>query len=256
MTEAEWLECADLRTMLEFLRGKPSDRKLRLSACALAVGLLGELGDELSRRKIEAVERLAANGDLKEFASVMADVRSPRRGTFYNRYRPDDPPFVRPGSIMVPGMLIGLVESMGGLYHLDAEWIGVVVEVVTDSTTTVEELDCLFGFILLDEMEEPHHRHDSMTQLLRCIFGNPFRPQTPLPPAVLAWNDGTVRRLAEGIYEERQLPAGTLDAARLAILADALLDAGCDDEELIAHCRNEGPHVRGCWTIDLILGKG
>jgi hypothetical protein len=91
--------------------------------------------------------------------------------------------------------------------------------------------------------------------LLRCVFGNPFRPSPPLTPAVLAWNDGTVRRIAEGAYEERQLPAGTLDTARLAILADALLDAGCNDEELIAHCRSAGPHYRGCWAVDLILGK-
>ncbi len=73
-----------------------------------------------------------------------------------------------------------------------------------------------------------------------------------MPPAVLAWSEGTVRRIAEGAYEGRQLPAGTLDTGRLAILADALLDAGCDDEELIAHCRSAGPHVRGCWAIDLI----
>jgi hypothetical protein len=91
--------------------------------------------------------------------------------------------------------------------------------------------------------------------LLRDIFGNPFRPSPPLPPAVTAWNDGTVRGIAEGIYEDRQLPAGTLDTARLAILADALLDAGCDDEALIAHCRSEGPHARGCWAVDWILSK-
>jgi hypothetical protein len=82
-----------------------------------------------------------------------------------------------------------------------------------------------------------------------------FRPSPPLPPAVLAWNGGTVRRMAEGIYEDRKLPEGTLDAGRLAILADALLDAGCDNEALIQHCRGEGPHVRGCWAVDLILGK-
>jgi hypothetical protein len=76
-----------------------------------------------------------------------------------------------------------------------------------------------------------------------------------LPPAVLAWNDGTVIRIAQGIYEGRKLPEGTLDKSRLAILADALLDAGCDDDELLAHCRSEDPHVRGCWAIDLILNR-
>ncbi len=91
--------------------------------------------------------------------------------------------------------------------------------------------------------------------VLRDIFGNPFRPSPPLPPTVLRWSDGTVRRIAKGIYEDRKMPAGTLDTARLAILADALIDGGCQDEDLIAHCRSSGPHVRGCWAVDLILGK-
>jgi hypothetical protein len=91
--------------------------------------------------------------------------------------------------------------------------------------------------------------------ILRDIYGNPFHPSPFLHPAVLAWSDATVRRMAEGIYEGQRLPEGTLDTARLAILADALLDAGCDDEGLIQHCRGEGPHVRGCWAINLILGK-
>jgi hypothetical protein len=75
----------------------------------------------------------------------------------------------------------------------------------------------------------------------------PFRRVT-IPAHVLAWNDGTVRRIAEGIYEERAFE-------RLPILADALLDAGCDNEELLAHCRSEGPHVRGCWALDAILDR-
>jgi len=92
------------------------------------------------------------------------------------------------------------------------------------------------------------------TLLLRDIFGNPFRPVT-FAPAILTWHDGTVVRLAQAIYEERQLPAGTFDPARMNILADALLDPGCDNEEIIQHCRGDMPHVRGCWLIDLLLGK-
>jgi hypothetical protein len=91
--------------------------------------------------------------------------------------------------------------------------------------------------------------------LLREIFGNPFRQPPPLPASVLAWNDGTVRRLAEAIYEERKPPEGTLDNIRLAILGDALLDSGCEDEELIQHLREPGPHYAGCWALDRVLGK-
>jgi hypothetical protein len=83
--------------------------------------------------------------------------------------------------------------------------------------------------------------------LLRDIFGPlPFRP-VRIDPAWLCWNDGTVRRLTEVAYVERQLPSGYLDTALLAILADALEEAGCTDADLLRHLRSAGPHVRGCW---------
>jgi hypothetical protein len=91
--------------------------------------------------------------------------------------------------------------------------------------------------------------------LLRDIFGNLFRPLLPVSPAWLAWSNCTIPRLAEAAYNERQYPAGTLDVARLAVLADALEEAGCDDAGLVGHLRSEGPHVRGCWAIDLVLAK-
>jgi hypothetical protein len=72
---------------------------------------------------------------------------------------------------------------------------------------------------------------------------------------LLAWDGGTVWKLATTAYEERVLPSGTLDPARIAVLADALEDAGGGDAELLAHLRGPEPHVRGCWAIDLVLGK-
>jgi hypothetical protein len=82
---------------------------------------------------------------------------------------------------------------------------------------------------------------------LRDLFGNPFRPLA-INPAWLAWNDGTVVKLAQSIYDDRAFD-------RLPILADALEDAGCNDAELLSHLRGPGPHVRGCWALDLILGR-
>ena len=84
--------------------------------------------------------------------------------------------------------------------------------------------------------------------LLHDVVGNPFRKVRRNYQIWLRWNDGTVPKIAQGIYEERAFD-------RLPILHDALLDAGCDNEDILAHCRNQGPHVRGCWVIDLILGK-
>jgi hypothetical protein len=91
--------------------------------------------------------------------------------------------------------------------------------------------------------------------LVRDIFGSPFRPAPAVDLAWLAWNGGTARRLAESAYAERTLPEGTLDPARLALLADALEDAGCTDAELLGHLRGPGPHVRGCRALDLITGR-
>ena len=79
---------------------------------------------------------------------------------------------------------------------------------------------------------------------LRCIFGNPFRPITLnsflLTPAVMA--------LAQSIYEERRFED-------MPVLADALEEAGCQCPAMLAHCRQSGEHVRGCWVVDLLLGK-
>jgi hypothetical protein len=91
--------------------------------------------------------------------------------------------------------------------------------------------------------------------LLRCILANPFRGPPSIDLICLAWNGGTVKRLAQAAYEERSFPHGTLDLGRLAVLADALEEAGCTDEEILGHLRGPGPHIRGCWVLDLILGK-
>ena len=62
------------------------------------------------------------------------------------------------------------------------------------------------------------------------------------------WRTDTALLLAKQMYESR-------DFSAMPILADALQDAGCDNEDILSHCRGDGPHVRGCWVIDLLLGK-
>jgi hypothetical protein len=91
------------------------------------------------------------------------------------------------------------------------------------------------------------HRQAELADALRCIVGSPFR-RPAIPQATLAWNDRTIPKLALAIYEERAYE-------RLPILADALEDAGCSDPDLLGHLRSQGPHVRGCWALDLVLGK-
>jgi len=84
--------------------------------------------------------------------------------------------------------------------------------------------------------------------LLRDIFGNPFRVVPRLSDTAREWNRGIVLRLAAESYEKRRF-------GELPVLADALEDAGCADEAILSHLRSARPHVRGCWVIDLILGK-
>jgi hypothetical protein len=81
--------------------------------------------------------------------------------------------------------------------------------------------------------------------LARCIFGNPFRPVDVDP----AWRTSTVATIARQMYDSR-------DFSPMPILADALQDAGCDSADVLEHCRGPGPHVCGCWVVDLVLGKG
>jgi hypothetical protein len=90
--------------------------------------------------------------------------------------------------------------------------------------------------------------------LLRCVIGNPFR-LIAVDASWRTWNGGLVVALAQAAYEDRQLPLGLLAPDRLAVLADALEDAGCRDAGLTEHLRGPGPHVRGCWVIDRLLAK-
>ena len=69
------------------------------------------------------------------------------------------------------------------------------------------------------------------------------------------WHGGAIPKLAQAVYDERELPSGYLDAGRLAVLADALEEADCTNAEILAHCRGPGPHVRGCFAVDALLGK-
>jgi hypothetical protein len=81
--------------------------------------------------------------------------------------------------------------------------------------------------------------------LLDDIFGNPFRPVAFSPE----WRTDTAVALARQMYDSREFGA-------MPILADALQDAGCDNEDILAHCRDGNlVHVRGCWVVDHVLGK-
>jgi hypothetical protein len=90
--------------------------------------------------------------------------------------------------------------------------------------------------------------------LVRDIFRHPSRSPLFLAPSLFDWHDGLIPRMANTIYDDRLLPSGHLDPACLAVLADALEEAGADSV-LLDHLRGPGPHVRGCWAIDVLTGR-
>jgi hypothetical protein len=213
MTEAEWVACTDPKRMLDFLRPRASKRRLRLFAVAGARDLLEHNPNPDARGDY---------GDIKALAASILRAEAYADGHGSLQYAHSDLGIW----VEVPEDVDAAYAVLG--YNADVGmWFRDPAEVVP---AAIQEFQV------------------NPSEWLRCIFGNPFRPPRPVPTAVLVWNDGTIRRIAQGIYD---------DAAfnRLPILADALLDAGCDDEELIQHCRSAGPHVRGCWAVDLILGK-
>jgi hypothetical protein len=104
---------------------------------------------------------------------------------------------------------------------------------------------------VLEASDTPEFERDTLSEFVRCVFGNPFRPISIGP----AWLTPTVTNLAQSAYEERALPSGELDPDRLLVLSDAAEEAGCDKNDILSHLRGAGPHVRGCWGVDLILHK-
>jgi hypothetical protein len=124
---------------------------------------------------------------------------------------------------------------------------GVVDRELVESSITRELRtllsDIARAFVEYESSDSPKIRL-IQTALLRDIFGNPFRPVA----FDAAWRTPTAVSLAKGMYDTR-------DFGAMPILADALQDAGCDNDDVLNHCRGEGPHVRGCWVVDLVLGK-
>jgi hypothetical protein len=210
MTEAEWLACANPILMLDFLRGKASDRKLRLFAVACCRRLEVELPDQRSWDAVHVAEWCAdGNGTEQDLITARRNAEA----SFQN----DRTAFavVQATATRAWDAAVGAVEAVD---YLGWEWY-----------------------------EEGEEREQGQTGLLRDIFGNPFRP-VALDPAWLQWNDGTVRKMAQAIYDDRAFD-------RLPALADALEEAGCANRDLLDHCRSGGEHVRGCWAVDLLLGK-
>ena len=198
MTEQEWLNCTNPNPMIAFLRGKVSERKLRLFAVACCRLVWHEMTDERSRNAVEVAQRFA---DGKATRKELADARDAAPPS-YRTYLRDG--FPNNDECAATAAAESAAESIDAEELVWAAFFG-------EDMTVDGDGDMVAAFICRD------------------IFGNPFRP-VAVNPAWLAWNDATVNRIAEGIYDERAFD-------RLPILADALEDAGCDNADILAHLR-------------------
>jgi hypothetical protein len=225
MAEERWLSSTDPEPMLGWLwqQGKLSDRKARLFGVACA-------RDELARAR--AGQGCFDFGDEVPNSEFFWD---PARG--YEAAVLAAESVADGGSWQHFSWYVGRGEAEGiafaALGH-DPDDLVVVPAEVTAATI--------------------RRYTNNPAGYLRDIFGNPFRPSPALPHSVLHWNDGLIKRLAEEAYNHRIMPAGTLDLDRLAVLADALEEAGAD-AALVAHLREPGPHYRGCHAVDWLLGR-
>jgi hypothetical protein len=218
MTEADWLVCTDPVPMLDFLRGRAGDRKLRLFACAWSYDLWRRMPDDRCREAITTAERFA-DGEAS-FADLLAAHRDAADAW---REVPLDLGGRHEGRRLRKGSWAAKRAAEVARHAADPEW---------DARAAAHAVSRQGGAT----------RYALATHL-RDIFA-PFRV-TVIEPA---WLTSTVVALAREAYESR-------DFSLLPILADALQDARCEDDEVLNHCRGERPHVRGCWVIDLLLGK-
>jgi len=219
MTETEWLASPEPAALLRFLGKTARVRKRRLFACACVRRIWHLLTDPRSRRAVEVAEAFA-DGEVDREA-----IKRMRR------------------TAAAASRLSG--QGSGVWSGADAAEICLLVSTEDISTAARSaEAATQAGVPLSDEKE-------AQATLLRDLFGNPFYPAVLSP----AWQTPAVVALAQAAYSERILPSGHLDPDRLAVLADALEDAGSDNPDILTHLRGPGPHVRGCWVVDLLLGK-
>jgi hypothetical protein len=215
----------------------PSPRKCRLFAVACCRQVIHLVNERTVLKALECAERYADGETLEAVFSVWSEAAI----QVFLRIREQD--FGTQSIVMRGAYLRVETYAVQAIRDCMSEDAKSAAQEVPDSVAAA-----LSGAHY--EGDPPFDAAQAMNaSLLRCIVGNPFRPVSLDP----RWLTSTVVDLARSIYEADPRQAGGY--MNLPILADALMDAGCDNEDLLNHCRSSGPHVRGCWAIDLILGK-
>jgi hypothetical protein len=243
MNETEWwLSCTDPTQLLEALRtsGKASGRKLRLFAAACVRPHWGLLVDPRSRDAVELSEQVADGVRTPE------DLATAYRAAWAALpLLPDRNALVR--AARATGRTVQQDAYEAGCYTTN-EIVELHAELSEEDASADGEKERLYW-------AGKGAAQGRLACLLREIFGPlPFR-SVAIAPFLLEWRDKTIVKLAQAAYDNRQLPAGTLEPERLMVLADAMEEAGARDQEILRHLREQKDHWRGCWVVDLLLDK-
>jgi hypothetical protein len=223
MTEAEWQTCDDPQVLLDWLEKAcgVSQRKLRLFAVACGQSVMHLVDDAQARNAVGVAQRFAdgqATSEELATASVAAE-----RAFYATAGRCGIDPSFAEDALPAYFALSAIADTDAGFAATTVAAFAAAEDLRKGSKQEVMQEEC---------------------SLVREVFGNPFRAVS-LP---CTWLTPTVSDLAQNIYAERAFH-------RLPELATSLEQAGCTDADILAHCHSPGPHVRGCWVVDLLLAK-
>jgi hypothetical protein len=247
MTEDEWLTYSkEPKVMLSQVRPQASNRKKRLFGCACCRRIWGLIGNEKSQSAVDLAERFAG-GLVTEEQRAVAHAEAEAIAVQANAKQ-----WI--GANPHPRAL----WACANVLH---KYAGIAVNAYHNAAD-VAQCHALVsaGFHDLRSSEAQalytrayHEELAAQCDIVRELFERPFRPTASRREKQQRrkWLDtsaGAARKLAEAIYADWQF-------ADAPVLADALEEAGCTDESIVAHLRAPEPHVHGCWAIDLILGK-
>lgn len=216
MTEAEWMAVTEPLQMLGLLGDNPNLRKLRLFACACCREVWNDQWPDAHRKLVPIIEQYVdGTVDIRELTATRSRALRPTTLDLFAKCLKPDAD---------PGISNGLYICLAG---------------AVEDNKLASSLRFESSIIAMEK--DPEFKA-AVRLCFRDIF--PFRTVGFVP----AWRTDTVLALAREMYESR-------DFSAMPILADALQDAGCGNERVLNHCRGEGPHARGCWLVDAILGK-
>ena len=237
MTQDEWLASEDPAAMLRFVAQTAGERRLRLFGCACCRRIWEVMQDERSRAAVESAEA-HAEGEISW--EQLRAVYKPAERAYYDAYH------------RIAGRATNAYDSTPSALGERASAVEAACICAMKHAGTAAGAHRLAACAVARNWRAQPCPVERKAQagLLRDVLGDGVMRRAFDP----AWRSRDVMELAQAAYGCRNEPSGELELTRLGVLADALEDVGCD-AVILAHLRSAGPHVRGCWAVDLILGK-